>query len=101
MSFFSNLRADRLVTEIRSSTNASDASTQKAVAKLKDLGAAAIECVFGALPEADKNATVAFVDVLTHLVNPKTFPLYVRGLVEGSPRVIAGIAWALTSSRNF
>ncbi len=102
MSFFSNLRADRLVTEIRSTTNPADQPTQKAVAKLKDLGGpAAIEAVFGALPEADKNATVAFVDVLTALVNPKTFPLYVRGLVEGSPRVIAGISWALTSSRNF
>jgi serine/threonine-protein kinase len=101
MSFFSNLRADRLVTEIRSSTNPADPATQKAVAKLKDLGPAAIECVFGALPEADKSSTVAFVEVLTHLASPKTFPLYVRGLVEGSPRVIAGIAWALTSSRNF
>jgi len=101
MSFFTNLRADRLVTEIRSSTSPADPATQKAVAKLKDLGPAVIEVVFGALPEADKNATVAFVDVLTHLVSPKTFPTYVRGLVEGSPRVIAGIAWALTSSRNF
>ncbi|MEJ1966629.1 MAG: HEAT repeat domain-containing protein [Gammaproteobacteria bacterium] len=101
MSFFSNLRADRLVTEIRSSNNPLDPAIQKAVAKLKDLGPAGIEAVFGALPEADKNATVAFVDVLTALVNPKTFPMYVRGLVEGSPRVIAGIAWALTSSRNF
>ena len=101
MSFFSNLRADRLVTEVRSSNNPADPSTQKAVAKLKDLGPAAIEAVFGALPESDKNATVAFVDVLTALVNPKTFPIFVRGLVEGSPRVIAGISWALTSSRNF
>ena len=24
-----------------------------------------------------------------------------RGLVQGSPRVIAGISWALTSSRNY
>ena len=101
MSFFSNLRADRLVTEIRSTQNPADPATQKAVAKLKDLGPAAIEAVFGALPESDKNATVAFVEVLTALVNPKTFPLFVRGLVEGSPRVIAGISWALTSSRNF
>ena len=101
MSFFSNLRADRLVTEVRSSNNPSDPATLKAVAKLKDLGPAAIEAVFGALPESDKNATVAFVDVLTALVNPKTFPMFVRGLVEGSPRVIAGISWALTSSRNF
>ena len=101
MSFFSNLRADRLVTEIRSTQNPADPATLKAVAKLKDLGPAAIEAVFGALPESDKNATVAFVEVLTSLVSPKTFPLYVRGLVEGSPRVIAGISWALTSSRNF
>jgi serine/threonine-protein kinase len=101
MSFFSNLRAERLVAEIRSTTNPSDAATQKAVAKLKDLGTAAIEAVFAALPEADKNATVAFVDVLTGLVNPKTFPQFVEGLVQGSPRVIAGISWALTSSRNF
>jgi eukaryotic-like serine/threonine-protein kinase len=101
MSFFSNLRADRLVTEIRSTQNPADPATQKAVAKLKDLGPAAIEAVFGALPESDKNATVAFVEVLTALVGPKTFPLFVRGLVEGSPRVVAGIAWALTSSRNF
>src|SRR4051812_1311939 len=101
MSFFSNLRADRLVTEIRPTKNPAAPPTQKAVAKLKDLGPAAIEAVFGALPESDKNATVAFVEVLTALVNPKTFPMFVRGLVEGSPRVIAGISWALTSSRNF
>jgi HEAT repeat protein/tRNA A-37 threonylcarbamoyl transferase component Bud32 len=101
MSFFTNFRADRLVTEIRTSTNPASPATQKAVAKLKDMGPPAIECVFAALPEADKNSTVAFVDVLTALVNPKTFPQYVRGLVEGSARVIAGIAWALTSSRNY
>src|SRR5262245_56012461 len=101
MSFFSNLRAERLITEIRTSTNQASPATQKAVAKLKDLGTTAIESVSGPLPEADKNATVTFVDVLTALVSPKTFPMYVRGLVEGSARVIAGISWALSSSRNF
>ncbi|MFO7275976.1 MAG: HEAT repeat domain-containing protein [Pseudomonadota bacterium] len=101
MSFFTSLRADRLVTEIRSSADPSSPATQKAIAKLKDLGAGALEAIFAALPEADKNATVAFVDVLTSLVSQKTFPLFVRGLVEGSPRVIAGISWALSSSRNF
>ncbi len=34
-------------------------------------------------------------------MSQKSFPLFVRGLVEGSPRVVAGIAWALTSSRNY
>jgi serine/threonine-protein kinase len=99
MSFFTNLRADRLITEIKSSTDSG--ATQKAVAKLKDLGAGAIESVFAALPEADKNATVAFVDVLGGVVSQKTFPQFVQGLIEGSPRVIAGIAWALSGSRNY
>src|SRR5579883_2835272 len=101
MSFFTNLRAERLVTEIRSCTDPASPDTQKAVARLKDLGPGAIESIFAALPDADKNATLAFVEVLSGLVSPKSFPLFVRGLVEGSPRVIAGIAWALTSSRNY
>src|SRR5580692_3529697 len=101
MSFFTNLRADRLVTEIRSATDPASPATQKTIAKLRDLGPGAIEPVFAALPEADKNATVAFVEVLTGLVSQKTFPQFVEGLVQGSPRVIAGIAWALTSNRNY
>src|ERR1700680_420991 len=101
MSFFTNLRADRLVTEIRSSTDPASPSTQKAIARLKDVGPGAIEAIFGALPDADKASTLAFVDVLASLVSQKTFPQFVRGLIEGSPRVIAGISWALTSSRNY
>ena len=98
MSFFTNLRADRLVTEIRSATDATNPARQKAIARLKDIGAGAIEPILGALPEADKGATLAFVDVLTALVSQKTFPQFVRGLVEGSPRVISGISWALTNT---
>ena len=101
MSFFTNLRADKLITEIRSSTDSGSPATQKAIARLKDLGAGAIEPVFGALPDADKNATVAFVEVLGGLVSQKTFPQFVQGLIQGSPRVIAGISWALTGSRNY
>jgi eukaryotic-like serine/threonine-protein kinase len=101
MSFFTNFRADRLITEIRSSTNPASPATQRAVAKLKGLGPGALEPIFGALPDADKNATVGFVEALSGLVSAKSFPIFVRGLIEGSPRVIAGISWALTSSRNY
>src|SRR5579862_7480290 len=101
MGFFSNLRADRLITEIRSSTDPASPATQKAIGRLKDVGPSAIDPIFGALPDADKSATIAFVEVLTALVTPKTFPQFVRGLVEGSPRVVSGISWALTSSRNY
>ncbi|HEX4024712.1 MAG TPA: HEAT repeat domain-containing protein [Steroidobacteraceae bacterium] len=101
MSFFTTLRADRLILQIRSSTNVMAPETQKAIAKLKEAGAGAIEAVIAALPEADKHATVAFVDVLAALASAKTFPLYIQALVQGSPRVIAGVAWALTSSRGY
>jgi serine/threonine-protein kinase len=101
MSFFTNLRADRLVTEIRSSADPTSAATQKAVARLKEVGPGAIEAVFAALPDADKGATMALVDVLASLASQKTFPLFVRGLVEGSPRVITGITWALSNSHDY
>ncbi|HEY2419616.1 MAG TPA: HEAT repeat domain-containing protein [Steroidobacteraceae bacterium] len=101
MSFFTNLRADRLITQIKSTNDLMGAETQKAIAKLKDVGPGAIESVIAALPEADKHATVAFVDVLATLASAKTFPQYIQALVQGSPRAIAGVAWALTSSRGY
>jgi len=101
MSFFTNLRADRLVTEIRSAADPTSSDTQKLVARLKEVGPGAIEAIFAALPDADKAATMAFVDVLASLVNAKTFPVFIRGLVEGSPRVVAAITWALTASHGY
>jgi HEAT repeat protein/tRNA A-37 threonylcarbamoyl transferase component Bud32 len=101
MSFFSNLRADRLIAQIKSTNDLMGVETQKAIAKLKEIGAGSIDLIIAALPDADKQATVAFVDVLGTLATQKTFPQYIQALIQGSPRVIAGIAWALTSSRNY
>jgi serine/threonine-protein kinase len=101
MALFSNFRADRLITQIKSSNDILGTEAQKAVARLKELGAPAIESVLAALPDADKHATVALVDVLSALATAKSFPAYVDALVQGSPRVIAGVAWALTSSRSY
>src|SRR5580692_1989177 len=101
MSFFTNLRADRLITQIRSTNDLMGAETQKTIAKLKEVGPAAIEPTIAALAESDKHATVAFVDVLSTLATQKTFPQYVQAMVQGGPRVIAGVAWALTSSRGY
>ena len=101
MSFFSNFRADRFITQIKSSNDILGPETQKAIAKLKDVGAGAIEPVLAALPDCDKQATVAFVDVLATVATPRTFPQLIEAMVQGSPRVIAGVAWALTSSRGY
>jgi serine/threonine-protein kinase len=101
MSFFSNLKSERLVSQIKSTNDLLGEPTQKAIAKLKELGGAAIEPVLVALPDADKHATVAFVDVLSSVANQKTLPRLLDALEEGSPRVIAGVAWALGSSRGY
>jgi len=101
MALFANLRADRLVAELRASAGTSDGSAEKAAAKLKELGPGAIDAVLAVLPEADRGATALLVDALSGMVNNKTFPRFMTGLVEGSPKVIAGIAWALASSKSF
>jgi eukaryotic-like serine/threonine-protein kinase len=101
MGFFTNLRSDRLIIQIKSSNEPLGAETLKAVASLKGLGPGVIEPTIQSLADADKNATVALVDVLSTLVSNKTFPQFVQGLCDGGPRIAAGIAWALSSSRNY
>ena len=85
MGFFTNLRSDRLIQQIKSTNEPLGEETLKSVAKLKDLGPGVIQPVMLALADADKNATVALVDVLSTLVSNKTFPLFVEGLCDGSP----------------
>ncbi|HET9863259.1 MAG TPA: HEAT repeat domain-containing protein, partial [Steroidobacteraceae bacterium] len=101
MSFFTNIRADRFITELKEATDVAAPQTQKAIAKLRELGPGAIEPVTAALADADKIATVAYIEVLTGLVTQKTFPKFIEAMVTGSPRVIAGVAWALSSSRAY
>jgi HEAT repeat protein/tRNA A-37 threonylcarbamoyl transferase component Bud32 len=101
MSFFTNIRADRFITELKEATDVAAPATQKAIAKLRELGPGAIEPVTAALADADKIATVAYIEVLTGLVNQKTFPKFIEAMVTGSPRVVAGVAWALSSSRAY
>jgi len=101
MSFFTNIRADRFITELKEATDVAAPQTQKAIAKLRELGPGAIEPVTAALADADKIATVAYIEVLTGLVTQKTFPKFIEAMVTGSPRVVAGVAWALSSSRAY
>ena len=45
--------------------------------------------------------TLAYVEVLTALVDAKTIPLLAKGLSEANPRAVAGIAWALSGGKNY
>ena len=101
MSFFSDLRADRLIEEIRNIGDTSHPNSQKALAKLAKLGSGAIPKIVDALATADKNETLAYVEILTPLVDQKTLPVFAESLADGNARTNAAISWALSSSRNY
>ena len=101
MSFFSDLRAERLIAEIRGIGDPLNPDSQKAFQKLAKLGAGAIPKILDALAVADKKETAAYVDILTQLADNKTFPVIAQGLVDGNPRTISAVSLALASSRNY
>ncbi len=101
MSFFANYRADRLLAEVKSSGNPGSPQAQKALDKLVALGANAIDPIVAALSSAEKRETVAYVDVLSRLIDAKSLPHLLRTMAETNGRAMSGIAWALSSSRNY
>jgi HEAT repeat protein/tRNA A-37 threonylcarbamoyl transferase component Bud32 len=101
MSFFADLRAERAIAEIRSVGDPSHPESQKAFQKLAKIGAGAIPKILDALAVADKKETANYVDILTQLIDNKTFALVAEGLATGNSRTVAAVAWALTSSRNY
>src|SRR4051812_45847648 len=98
MSFFTNLRADRLIAEIK---GAEPASNREALEKLSRLGSSAIPRVIDALATADKQETAGFVNVLASLLDNRTFASIAAGLADGNQRTASGVAAALASSRNY
>ncbi len=101
MGIFGGYRADRLIAEVRESGDPTSAKAKSALTKLQGLGQNAIRPIVDALATADKRETIAFVETLTPLVDNKSFPVLARALAEENPRAVAGVAWALASSRNY
>jgi serine/threonine-protein kinase len=101
MSFLTNYRADRLLAEIKASGNPTGPEAQKALAKLVALGPSAIEPLVAALTTSDKKETVAYVEALSQLIDGKTLPQVLKIMSESNGRAVAGIGWALSSSRAY
>jgi serine/threonine-protein kinase len=101
MSFFSDLKAERLIAEIRGIGDPLHPQAQQAFQKLAKIGPGAIPKILDALAVADKKEAGSYVEILTQLVDSKTFPILVQGLSDGSPRTIAAVSWALTASHNY
>ncbi len=101
MSLFGGFRADQLISQLVSESDVNSASANKLISRLKDIGPKVIPKAIEALAMSDKKLTVAFVDILASQVSDKTLPYYKEGLADGGERVIAGTAWALSSSHNY
>jgi HEAT repeat protein/tRNA A-37 threonylcarbamoyl transferase component Bud32 len=101
MSLFANYRADRLIAEVKTSGNPGSPLAQKALEKLVALGPSAIEPIVEALTTAEKRETLAYVEVLSRLIDAKTLPQVFKTMAEANGRAMSGIAWALSSSKNY
>ncbi|MGC1387089.1 MAG: HEAT repeat domain-containing protein [Steroidobacteraceae bacterium] len=101
MSLFANYRADRLIAEIKSSGNPSGPVAQKALEKLVALGPSAIDSLVAALNTAEKKETLVYVEALSRLIDAKSLPQVLKTMGDANGRAISGIAWALSSSRNY
>jgi eukaryotic-like serine/threonine-protein kinase len=101
MSLFANYRADRLIAEIKSSGNPGSPVAQKALEKLVSMGAGAIDPIIDALATSEKKETMAYVEALSKLIDSKTLPTLLKTMSEANGRAMSGIAWALSSSKNY
>src|SRR5262245_34411260 len=102
MGLFADLRAERLIAEIRSIGDFAHPDAQKALQKLGGIGPGAIPKVLEALAAAGTQETAAYVEILTQLADNKTVPLLMtEGLAKGNARTAAAVAWALSNSHNY
>jgi serine/threonine-protein kinase len=95
MSLFANMRAERLIAEIKATAEGGERDNRKALERLSKLGPAAIPRIIDALANADKQETAGFVSVLSAMLDNRTFGGG-RG-PDGNQRTVAAIVWALAA----
>ncbi len=92
MSFFTNMRAERLIADVKAAGDAEAPAARKAIEKLGQLGPSAIPKIVDALANADKQETAAFVGVLASLLDNKSLPAVVAGLNEAEALPMLALA---------
>jgi len=101
MSFLTNLRADRLIADIKAAGSSGAADPNKALEKLSRLGPSAIPRIVDALASADRQETAGFVNVLASLIDNKSLPVVITGLSEGNQRASSAIVAALSAAQGY
>ena len=101
MSLFASYRADRLIAEVKSNGNPESPQAQQAVERLVALGPKSIDPIVSAMATAEKRETLLYVEALSRLIDVKTLPVLLRRMADANGRTLSGIAWALSSCRNY
>ncbi|MEL7450266.1 MAG: HEAT repeat domain-containing protein [Pseudomonadota bacterium] len=101
MKFLRSLQADRLIAQLVAFREHDEPEARKAITKLSSLGDASVPKVIEALADASRTQTVTFVQILSEQLSNKTLPHYMAALSHDNRRVIAGVAWALTSGASY
>jgi len=101
MKFISAFKAERCVTQLLAEPDANTPTAQKALENLKNCGVGAIPVMIDALAGADRYQTIGIVDALAALASNQTFQAMADGLTHANERCVAGVSWALSSSKNF
>ncbi|MGI9308028.1 MAG: protein kinase domain-containing protein [Gammaproteobacteria bacterium] len=101
MKFISALKAERSITTLLSEPNCNTPTAKRALASLRKTGPGAINVLIDALATADKDQTLGIVEALTTQVSSRTFPYFAEGLEHSNQHSVAGVCWALSSSRNY
>ena len=84
MSLLGGFRADQLIGQLITESDASSPGAHKIVERLKKIGPRIIPKVIDALAMSDKSHTMAFVDILASQVSDKTLKYYREGLADGN-----------------
>jgi serine/threonine-protein kinase len=101
MKFFSNLKADRCVSQLLAQADPGSADARKALDGLRSIGPAAIPRIVEALGSADKEHVAALVGVLAAFASDATFPQFAEALRNPDRQAVAGVARALTIASGY
>ncbi|MEM9055947.1 MAG: HEAT repeat domain-containing protein [Pseudomonadota bacterium] len=101
MKFLRSLQADRLIAQLVAFREHDEPDARKAISKLSALGDASVPKVIDALADASRTQTVTFVQILSEQLTNSSLPHYMTALAHENRRVVAGVAWALTSGAGF
>ena len=101
MNFLASFQAERLISQIRSSGDASSSDAKKAFQKLARLGPGAIPKIIDSIAASDRSQTEAFTDLLASYCNDKTLSLVARGLASEEQKTVKATTAAFIQSSRY